>query len=76
MSKKEVVVTGFDVLSPVGVDLDSFWSALVEGKSGVSHLESLKTASGKRPVGAAGQFSAVGEIERAAVERGAVHGTA
>lgn len=53
MSKKEVVVTGFDVLSPVGVDLDSFWSALVEGKSGVSRLESLKTGSEKRPIGAA-----------------------
>ena len=53
MSKKEVVVTGFDVLSPVGVDLDSFWSALVEGKSGVSRLESLKTGSDRRPIGAA-----------------------
>ena len=52
MSKKEVVVTGFDVLSPLGVDLDSFWSALVEGKSGVSRLESLKTGSEKRLIGA------------------------
>lgn len=53
MNKKEVVVTGFGVLSPLGVDLDSFWSALLEGKSGVSYLESLKTSLEKRPIGAA-----------------------
>ncbi len=52
MSKREVVITGFGVLSPIGIDPDSYWNALVEGKSGVSYLNSLQTELEKRPIGA------------------------
>lgn len=51
MSKREVVVTGFGVLSPIGIDLDSYWSALVEGKSGVGYLNSIQTELEQRPIG-------------------------
>lgn len=51
MSKREVVVTGFGVLSPVGIDHDSYWNALVEGKSGVKFLDSLHTTLEQRPIG-------------------------
>ncbi len=51
MSKREVVITGLGVLSPIGIDLDSFWSALVEGKSGVSYLNSVNTQLEKRLIG-------------------------
>jgi 3-oxoacyl-[acyl-carrier-protein] synthase II len=33
-----VVVTGMGVVSPVGVGLDAFWSALVSGRSGIGPL--------------------------------------
>src|ERR1700733_7971463 len=33
-----VVITGIGVASPVGLTLDRFWSALVEGKSGIPPL--------------------------------------
>ena len=51
MSKREVVVTGLGVLSPIGIELDSFWNSLVEGKSGVSYLSSCQTELEQRPIG-------------------------
>ena len=35
MSERRVVITGIGVLSPIGIDLDTFWNSLVEGKSGI-----------------------------------------
>jgi 3-oxoacyl-[acyl-carrier-protein] synthase II len=39
MSRTRVVVTGLGVTSPVGGDVDSTWSALLAGTSGVRRLE-------------------------------------
>ena len=36
--QKRVVVTGLGVVSPVGNDVETFWKALLEGKSGVRRL--------------------------------------
>ena len=41
MSERRVVITGMGVLSPVGNDMDTFWTSLVEGKSGIGKVESL-----------------------------------
>jgi 3-oxoacyl-[acyl-carrier-protein] synthase II len=38
MSRRQVVVTGLGVTSPVGGDVASTWEALLAGKSGVRHL--------------------------------------
>jgi 3-oxoacyl-[acyl-carrier-protein] synthase II len=38
MEKRRVVVTGIGVLSPVGNNVNDFWSALVAGKSGVAPI--------------------------------------
>lgn len=38
MQENRVVVTGLGVISPVGNDIVSFWSALKEGKSGVDKV--------------------------------------
>jgi 3-oxoacyl-[acyl-carrier-protein] synthase II len=38
MSDRRVVITGLGALSPLGHDVASTWSALLEGKSGVRHL--------------------------------------
>jgi len=39
MSKqRRVVITGLGVVSPIGNDLETFWKALLEGRSGVKRL--------------------------------------
>ncbi|MGH8860140.1 MAG: beta-ketoacyl synthase N-terminal-like domain-containing protein, partial [Jatrophihabitantaceae bacterium] len=35
----EIVVTGLGATTPVGGDVKSFWSGLLEGRSGVVALE-------------------------------------
>lgn len=35
---KRVVITGMGALTPIGNDLNSFWNALVEGKSGAARI--------------------------------------
>lgn len=39
--KHRVVVTGMGVMTSLGKDLDTFWNSLMEGKSGVSHIDSF-----------------------------------
>ena len=41
MSERRVVITGMGVVSPIGIGLDSFWSSLIEGKSGIKRISSL-----------------------------------
>ncbi|HEY7538492.1 MAG TPA: beta-ketoacyl-ACP synthase II [Methylomirabilota bacterium] len=44
MSTRRVVVTGLGTLSPVGNTADEFWSALVQGRSGVGLITKFDTA--------------------------------
>src|ERR1044072_4131103 len=39
MSRTRVVVTGLGTTSPVGGDVASTWDAMVNGRSGVRHIE-------------------------------------
>lgn len=39
--KRRVVVTGMGVISPVGNDVQTFWSNLLAGKSGISHIDTF-----------------------------------
>jgi len=39
MSRTRVVVTGLGTTNPVGGDVPSTWDALVNGRSGVQHIE-------------------------------------
>ena len=48
MIQKEIVITGMGLLSPIGNDLDTFWEALCEGRSGVSIVETFD--SGHAPL--------------------------
>ncbi len=41
MSERRVVVTGIGVVSPVGNDLETFWSNLVAGRSGIRRYEAF-----------------------------------
>ena len=38
---RRVVITGMGVISPVGNDLETFWSALKEGKSGIDRITAM-----------------------------------
>jgi nodulation protein E len=40
---KRVVVTGIGVVSPVGFSIEGFWSALVEGRSGIGPITIIPT---------------------------------
>ncbi|WP_197257605.1 beta-ketoacyl-ACP synthase II [Paenibacillus dendritiformis] len=41
--KQRVVVTGMGVVTALGSDLDTLWRSLMEGKSGISRIESFDT---------------------------------
>ncbi len=43
MSKPKVVITGLGAIAPNGNDVDTFWSALVAGKSGIDSIKSYDT---------------------------------
>jgi 3-oxoacyl-[acyl-carrier-protein] synthase II len=39
--KRRAVFTGIGVVSPIGLDLETFWSALIQGRSGVRRLQAF-----------------------------------
>ena len=41
MTNRRVVITGMGAVTPFGVGVDKFWNGLIEGKSGVSHIDHL-----------------------------------
>jgi 3-oxoacyl-[acyl-carrier-protein] synthase II len=51
MKKREVVLTGLGVLAPTGIDKDTFWNALLNGKSGVGFLNIETADDSLRPMG-------------------------
>jgi 3-oxoacyl-[acyl-carrier-protein] synthase II len=50
--KKRVVVTGCGVISSLGFDIETFWNAIKEGKSGISIVERFDTKDLPTKVGA------------------------
>ena len=45
MSNRRVVVTGLGIVSPIGIDVKSFWENLVNGKSGIRPITQFDSAS-------------------------------
>jgi 3-oxoacyl-[acyl-carrier-protein] synthase II len=45
MSNRRVVVTGLGIVSPIGIDLKSFWENLVNGKSGIRPITQFDSAT-------------------------------
>lgn len=41
--KRRVVITGLGVVTPIGSDVETFWSSLVEGKSGIGPITRFDT---------------------------------
>lgn len=46
-SQRRIVVTGVGVVSPLAVEVDTFWSRLTAGESGVHKLETIDTSAYK-----------------------------
>ncbi|GEB35756.1 beta-ketoacyl-ACP synthase II [Brevibacillus parabrevis] len=47
---EKVVVTGMGVISPIGSNVEQFWSSLVEGKPGISHIDIFDTSRFKTKI--------------------------
>lgn len=43
MTKRRVVITGMGAVTPCGIGVEKFWNSLLNGKSGVSLIESIDT---------------------------------
>ena len=43
--KKRVVITGMGIITPVGIGVEKNWQALIEGKSGISHITSFNASA-------------------------------
>lgn len=49
---REVVVTGLGVISPIGLDVETFWQALLDGKSGVAKITRFDASGLPSQIGA------------------------
>lgn len=47
---ERVVITGIGIVSPLGNDIDTFWRNLIEGKSGISSIDTFDTANHKTKI--------------------------
>ncbi|MFB5673902.1 beta-ketoacyl-ACP synthase II [Paenibacillus terreus] len=47
MEKERVVITGMGVITPLGNNVETFWSGLVRGESGISQIDTLDTSKHK-----------------------------
>lgn len=45
MGKRRVVVTGLGMVSPLGLDVQSSWEAVIQGKSGVGYITQFDTTN-------------------------------
>ena len=41
MSRRKVVVTGLGLITPIGLDGESTWRSLLEGRSGVARIQAF-----------------------------------
>ncbi|MHC4179649.1 MAG: beta-ketoacyl-[acyl-carrier-protein] synthase family protein [Planctomycetota bacterium] len=51
-AKREIVITGVGVVSPIGIGNEAFWTSLCEGRSGVRQLDLFRGGELPPPFGA------------------------
>ena len=61
MSKRRVVVTGLGIVSPVGSSIDSAWSAILRGESGIGLISRFDTSQYATRIGGAVRDFDVGQ---------------
>ncbi|MBP1990102.1 beta-ketoacyl-ACP synthase II [Paenibacillus eucommiae] len=67
---EKVVITGMGVMSPLGNDVDTFWSRLIRGESGISHINTFDIAKHKTKIGGiVRDFDAEGHFGRKEARR-------
>ncbi len=49
---RRVVITGYGVISPIGIGADDFWNSLASGKSGISRVSTFDTSQFSTQIGA------------------------
>ena len=70
MSRRRVVVTGLGALAPNGNDLDSFWDALVNGRSGIGPITKFDASEHRAQIaGEIKDFDAETVLDRKDVRR-------
>ena len=43
MNNDKIVITGMGAVTPIGIGVDAYWNALVEGRTGVAEITSFDT---------------------------------
>ena len=67
---RRVVVTGIGLITPVGLDRPSSWSAIVDGRSGIDYIQSFDAEGFEsRIAGEAPAFDPTSRLERKAARR-------
>jgi len=70
MKKRRVVITALGVVSPIGSGKDDFWRANLQGKSGVSLIETFDTSRhGSKIAGMIKNFNALDHLDANLVRR-------
>ena len=64
-----VAVTGIGIVSPLGIGADAFWSALADGRSGITPVEGRDGADGAQLAAAVGEFPAKAMIRSPQLRR-------
>jgi 3-oxoacyl-[acyl-carrier-protein] synthase II len=68
--RRRVAITGVGVVSPIGIGKDRFWSALMEGRSGVRRIASFDAAAYECRIAAeCHDFDATAYLDRKEVRR-------
>lgn len=49
---RRVVITGYGVISPIGIGANDFWNSLASGKSGISRVSTFDTSQFSSQIGA------------------------
>ncbi|UQZ36437.1 beta-ketoacyl-[acyl-carrier-protein] synthase II [Paenibacillus sp. PK3_47] len=67
---ERVVITGMGVISPLGNTVEQFWSRLIAGESGITHITAFDTAHFKTKIaGAVHDFDSEGRFGRKEARR-------
>ncbi|MFQ5592002.1 MAG: beta-ketoacyl-ACP synthase II, partial [Phycisphaerae bacterium] len=70
MAQRRVVVTGMGAVTPFGVTVDEFWDALIEGRSGITHITLFDASRHSVRIGGeCREFVAENHIDRKIVKR-------